>query len=116
MRDARTCYDHLAGAVAVQIYDDMQAEGWLEEDGSALTLYGREQFLQLGISLSAHSRRKACCACLDWSERRFHLGGEAGAALLIHLESKGWIQRVVGFREVVVTASGRSAVKKHFSR
>ena len=116
MRDARTCYDHLAGAVAVQIYDYMQAEGWLEEDGSALTLYGREQFLQLGISLSAHSRRKACCACLDWSERRFHLGGEAGAALLIHLESKGWIQRVVGFREVVVTASGRSAVKKHFSR
>lgn len=116
MRDARTCYDHLAGAVAVQIYDDMQAEGWLEEDGSALTLYGREQFLQLGISLSAHSRRKACCACLDWSERRFHLGGEAGAALLIHLESKGWIQRVVGFREVVVTVSGRSAVKKHFSR
>ena len=116
MRDARTCYNHLAGAVAVQIYDDMQAEGWLEEDGSALTLYGREQFLQLGISLSAHSRRKACCACLDWSERRFHLGGEAGAALLIHLESKGWIQRVVGFREVVVTASGRSAVKKHFSR
>ena len=116
MRDARTCYDHLAGAVAVQIYDDMQAEGWLEEDGSALTLYGREQFLQLGISLSAHSRRKACCACLDWSERRFHLGGEAGAALLIHLESKGWIQRVVGFREVMVTASGRSAVKKHFSR
>ena len=116
MRDARTCYNHLAGAVAVQIYDDMQAEGWLEEDGSALTLYGREQFLQLGISLSAHSRRKACCACLDWSERRFHLGGEAGAALLIHLESKGWIQRVVGFREVMVTASGRSAVKKHFSR
>lgn len=44
MREARTCYDHLAGAVAVQIYDFMQAEGWLEADGSALTLYGREQF------------------------------------------------------------------------
>ena len=116
MREARTCYDHLAGAVAVQIYDFMQAEGWLEADSSALTLYGREQFLALGIPLSAHPRRKACCACLDWSERRFHLGGEAGAALLIHMESKGWIQRVAGYREVVVTASGKSAVRKHFSR
>ncbi|TXU04693.1 ArsR family transcriptional regulator [Enterobacter hormaechei] len=115
MREARTCYDHLAGTVAVQIYDFMQAEGWLEADGSALTLYGREQFLALGMSLSAHPRRKACCACLDWSERRFHLGGEAGAALLDHLESKGWIQRVAGYREVVVTTSGKAAVKRLFS-
>ncbi len=74
LREARTCYDHLAGTVAVQIYDFMQAQGWLETDGSALTVYGREQFLTLGISLSANPRRKACCACLDWSERRFHLG------------------------------------------
>lgn len=54
LREARTCYDHLAGAVAVQIYDFMQAESWLEPDGSALTLYGREQFLKLGIPLSTH--------------------------------------------------------------
>ena len=116
LREARTCYDHLAGTVAVHIYEFMQAEGWLEADGSALTLHGREQFLKLGIPLNPNTRRKACCACLDWSERRFHLGGEAGAALLIHMESKGWIQRVAGYREVVVTASGKSAVRKHFSR
>ncbi|WP_220711025.1 ArsR/SmtB family transcription factor [Enterobacter cancerogenus] len=116
MRDARTCYDHLAGTVAVQIYDFMQAERWLEADGSALTRYGREQFLKLAIPLNSSTRRKACCACLDWSERRFHLGGEAGAALLVHLENKGWIQRVVGFREVVVTASGNVAIKRLFSR
>lgn len=115
LREARTCYNHLAGTVAVQIYDFMQAEGWLEADGSALTLYGREQFLKLGIPLNAHPRRKACCACLDWSERRFHLGGEAGTALLTYLESKGWIQRVMGYREVVVTASGKSAITRHFS-
>ncbi|HDR2845490.1 TPA: winged helix-turn-helix transcriptional regulator [Enterobacter sichuanensis] len=115
LREARTCYDHLAGTVAVQIYDFMQEEGWLEADGSALTLYGREQFLKLGIPLRAHSRRKACCACLDWSERRFHLGGEAGAVLLVYLESKGWIQRVAGYREVVVTASGKAAISRHFS-
>lgn len=116
MRHARTCYDHLAGTVAVQIYDFMQAEGWLVADGSALTLSGREAFLTLGITLNSKTRRKACCACLDWSERRFHLGGEAGAALLVHLETEGWIQRVVGFREVAVTASGQRAIERHFSR
>ncbi|MDU3303518.1 MAG: transcriptional regulator, partial [Enterobacter ludwigii] len=57
-----------------------------------------------------------CCACLDWSERRFHLGGEAGAALLAYLDSNGWIQRVAGYRDVVVTASGNVAIKKRFSR
>lgn len=116
MREARTCYDHLAGTVAVQIYDFMQAEGWLEPDGSALTVLGREQFLKLGIPVNAHSRRKACSACLDWSERRFHLGGEAGAALLIFLETKGWIQRVAGYREVVMTLPGKAAIRQHFSR
>ncbi|MBZ0057753.1 MULTISPECIES: helix-turn-helix transcriptional regulator [unclassified Leclercia] len=116
MRLARTCYDHLAGTVAVQIYDFMQAGGWLTADGSALTVKGREAFLAMGIVLKANPRRKACSACLDWSERRFHLGGEAGAALLIHLETKGWIRRVEGFREVTVTASGRRAIDKHFGR
>lgn len=116
MREARTCYDHLAGTVAVQIYDFMQAEGWLEPDGSALTMFGREQFLKLGIPVNTHSRRKACCACLDWSERRFHLGGEAGAALLIFLETKGWIQRVAGYREVTMTPAGKTAIRQHFCR
>lgn len=116
MRHARTCYDHLAGTVAVQIYDYMQAEGWLVADGSALTVSGREAFLQRGIALNAHPRRKSCCACLDWSERRFHLGGEAGAALLVHLDTKGWIQRVPGSREVLVTASGRAAMTRFFTR
>jgi len=112
MREARTCYDHLAGTVAVQLYDFMQADGWLEPDGSALTVRGREQFLQRGIALNTSSRRRNCCACLDWSERRFHLGGEAGAALLTHLESKAWIQRTAGFREVRVTESGKAGLTK----
>jgi len=114
LREARTCYDHLAGRIAVQIYERMLADGWLEADGSALTLRGREQFLQLGIALNAASRRKASCACLDWSERRFHLGGEAGAALLAHLETKGWIARVAGYREVTMSDKGRRALGKWF--
>ncbi len=116
LREARTCYDHLAGRVAVQIYDFMQADGWLAADGSALTTRGRQQFLSLGIPSGDHPRRKACCACLDWSERRFHLGGEAGAALLTHAQNKGWIHRTPGFREVTITASGKRALARHFSR
>lgn len=114
MREARTCYDHLAGAVAVQIYDFMQAEGWLEADSSALTLYGREQFTALGIPLSAHPRRKACCAC--GLERAAVSSGERPARRC----SSTWKAKAGsaggGVQEVVVTASGKSAVRKHFSR
>ncbi|MDR9889207.1 winged helix-turn-helix domain-containing protein [Pseudenterobacter timonensis] len=115
MREARTCYDHLAGAVAVRLYETMQAQGWLTADGSALTPFGRKRFKQAGIVPDAKSRRQACCACLDWSERRFHLGGAAGAALLAHFEQQGWIKRVAGFREVTITPRGRRAIEALFS-
>lgn len=81
LREARTCYDHLAGTVAVHIYEFMQAEGWLEADGSALTLHGREQFLKLGIPLNPNTRRKACCACPTGASGGFIWGrGRRGAA------------------------------------
>lgn len=114
LRKARTCYDHLAGEIAVDIYDFMIAENWLAADGSSVTPTGQKQFRQLGMTLNAKTRRKACCACLDWSERRFHLGGEAGAVFLLHCEQKGWISRAPGFREVNFTASGRLACEKWF--
>lgn len=115
LRYARTCYDHLAGEVAVSLYDALIAGGWLEADGAALTTNGVAHFRHLGIALNPTSRRKACCACLDWSERRFHLGGDAGAALLLHCEHKGWLARTPGFREVTITASGRLALKNLFN-
>ncbi|MFE8152762.1 winged helix-turn-helix domain-containing protein [Brenneria goodwinii] len=114
LRAARTCYDHLAGEIAVSIYDFMVAEGWFTADGAAITSEGQKQFQQLGIMLNPKSRRKACCACLDWSERRFHLGGDAGAAFFLHCERKGWLTRVPGFREVCITSSGKIAFKKWF--
>ncbi|KUQ16474.1 transcriptional regulator, partial [Klebsiella aerogenes] len=80
LRMARTCYDHLAGEVAVAIYDFLQQQAWLTANGAALTAAGKANFARLGIACDNGSRRKACCACLDWSERRFHLGGAAGAA------------------------------------
>lgn len=114
LRQARTCYDHLAGEVAVKIYDLMLAEQWLTADGSALTGKGQQQFEQWGITLDPQSRRKKCSACLDWSERRFHLGGEAGAAFFAYGEEKGWFTRTPGYREVNITPAGKRALKKAF--
>ncbi|EOV3667586.1 TPA: hypothetical protein ACGPIB_005329, partial [Escherichia coli] len=53
-------------------------------------------------------------ACLDWSERRFHLGGYVGAALFSLYESKGWLTRHLGYREVTITEKGYAAFKTHF--
>ncbi|WP_038908705.1 ArsR/SmtB family transcription factor [Dickeya oryzae] len=114
LRVARTCYDHLAGEIAVHIYDFMVAEGWVTSDGVSLTLSGQKQFRELGIMLNPKTRRKACCACLDWSERRFHLGGEAGAAFFTYCEQKEWLTRIPGFREVTITFRGKLAFKKLF--
>lgn len=114
LRRARTCYDHLAGEIAVEIYDFLKSEGWIENDGNALTATGRLHFQKLGVEINPDARRKACCACLDWSERRFHLGGEAGAAMLSAFEQKGWLRRIQGYREVSVTEEGRRAFGRVF--
>lgn len=115
MRFARTCYDHLAGEVAVQIYDAMLREQWLSGDGAALTAAGRVKLADMGIPPEAATRRKNCCACLDWSERCFHVGGYVGAALFQHGEKQGWLTRTPGYRVVTLTAKGRLQLNKHFS-
>lgn len=115
LRRARTCYDHLAGELAVKIYDALQDKGWVSEDGAALTEEGMAFFIRIGMPLSGKTTRKRCCACLDWSERRYHLGGHAGALLLLHFEQKGWIQRTPGFREVTFTSEGLRGLQALFA-
>ncbi|NIF23566.1 ArsR/SmtB family transcription factor [Candidatus Pantoea multigeneris] len=114
LRYARTCYDHLAGELAVSIYAFMLREKWLTADGSKLTSVGKMHFERMGVLLNARTRRKPCCPCLDWSERRFHLGGDAGSALLTLFLQKGWITRTPGYREVNVTDSGKAAMYRLF--
>jgi DNA-binding transcriptional ArsR family regulator len=114
LRYARTCYDHLAGELAVNIYEFMLQEKWLEADGAALTAAGKSHFQNLGAVLAPRPRRRACRACLDWSERRFHLGGDAGSALMTLFLQKGWITRTQGYREVTVTDSGKAALYRQF--
>lgn len=113
LRKARTCYDHLAGELAVGIYDFMQQDKWITPEGSAITQRGHDHLARLGLVPSG-GRRKICCGCLDWSERRFHLGGALGAGLLHRFEEQGWLTRTPGYREVSITASGKLALKKHF--
>ncbi len=115
LRKARTCYDHLAGEVAVSLYASMQEQGWFTAEGTALSPIGLAGFQQIGATLKAQTRRKTVCACLDWSERRTHLGGNAGAALLTAFASHGWIERIEGYREVRFTGEGRRALARFFA-
>lgn len=107
LRRARTCYDHLAGEVAVLLFDTFVAREWLTANGETLTSLGLAQFTALGIAITpGTSRRKQCCGCLDWSERRYHLGGMWGAALLRHFHQQRWVTMEAGNRHVNFTALG----------
>jgi len=119
MRHARTCYDHLAGKVAVALTDAMVARGQIEigSDGAALTDAGRSLFDRMGVGLPPHPESKSavyCRPCLDWSERRHHLAGAVGAALYRTLLARNWIRRSADSRIVTVTPPGREALRRHF--
>lgn len=114
LRRARTCYDHLAGEIAVELYACMKANHWITADGSTITQAGLHHFQSIGAVLNPKTKRKPCCDCLDWSERRFHLGGDAGAALFLAFEAQGWLVRIEGYREVRFTEAGKKALQRHY--
>jgi DNA-binding transcriptional ArsR family regulator len=113
---ARTCYDHLAGELAVAIYDGLVAGGHLVDgEYPALTSSGTSFIAGIGVDLeSARSPgRPQARRCLDWTERRHHLAGTAGQALLDALLTNRWV--VSGRRrEVRVTDRGRRELAHHF--
>lgn len=115
MRLARTCYDHMAGVVAVALHDRLLSLGWLCNDSSSISDIGRVELSRIGIHLgSSTSRRRFAFACLDWSERRPHTGGLLGAAILAAFESRRWVVRQLDTRELVLTATGSKALNDHF--
>jgi DNA-binding transcriptional ArsR family regulator len=110
MRQARTCYDHLAGRVAVAIADRMIARDEIDFgiDGGELTGSGVRFLGELGIDVSradarSGRRRAFCRPCLDWSERRPHIAGLVGRSLLAHLVNNVWLRTIPGSRAVSVT-------------
>ena len=117
---ARTCYDHLAGKLGVALLDALVARGALKgtpgaNGDLALTNHAAKVFADLGVDTEqpARSRRRRAFACLDWTERRPHLGGALGAALLQRVVEGGWIVRDATSRAVHVTPKGRRALKRH---
>jgi DNA-binding transcriptional ArsR family regulator len=116
MAYARTCYDHLAGTVAVAVADAMTARVLISWDhGLALTTCGVGWLTELGITVPAVEgrRRPVLRSCLDWTERRPHLAGTVGAALCRHAFTAGWITRVGTSRAVKLTTAGRHALQQH---
>ncbi|MFJ9539392.1 ArsR/SmtB family transcription factor [Streptomyces sp. NPDC101225] len=108
----RTCYDHLAGRLGIAVTDAMTLRGLLRQDtGFALTDAGVAWFGSTGIALDRKGRRPLARACLDWTERRPHLAGAAGAALCRHALETGWCVRVGSERAVKVTPSGARALE-----
>jgi DNA-binding transcriptional ArsR family regulator len=118
MRAARLCYDHLAGARGVQVFDHLARNGHLVQTarGLDLTATGTAFLTRLGVAIpvSAPRRTPLCRACLDWSERKAHLAGPVGRALLAALEGQGWLIRQPGNRALTVTAKGVAAFARIF--
>ncbi|MEU7645511.1 ArsR/SmtB family transcription factor [Streptomyces huasconensis] len=114
MARGRTCYDHLAGRLGITITGAMTSRGLLRQDtGFALTDQGVAWFGELGIDLAHGGRRPLARACLDWTERRPHLAGVAGAALCAHALAAGWCARIGSQRAVRVTPAGARALAAH---
>lgn len=116
LRFARSCYDHLAGRVGVAITDALVAMGRivLTDEGGEVTASGARFLSTLGVDLKARSRRLFCQPCLDWSERRYHLKGLVGAAILQRLLQLGWFEHAPGSRALRLTSSGRAGLSEVF--
>jgi DNA-binding transcriptional ArsR family regulator len=98
LRRARVCYDHLAGDLGVQMLDSMRKQRLVRQSKQAieLTAEGKRfmaKALQIDADMLAHPRRPVCKACLDWSERRHHLAGTLGAALMTRFTELKWAAR-----------------------
>ncbi len=116
LRFARTCYNHLAGTVAVAMTDVMAERGLLDrsEEGAALTKSGIAFLHDLDIPLEPNGGPAFCRLCLDWSERRHHLAGKVGTALCGAFLNRHWARRIPGTRALAITPKGAEALHRHF--
>jgi DNA-binding transcriptional ArsR family regulator len=113
LRRARICYDHLAGDLGVQMLDSLRKQRLVRQTKEAIELTGEgrrffAESLQIDADSLAHPRRPMCKACLDWSERRHHLAGTLGAAIMTRFTELNWAARdsAPGSRVVNFTRNG----------
>jgi DNA-binding transcriptional ArsR family regulator len=122
LRPSRTCYDHLAGTLGVALHDRLFAIGWLtadrtgSNDAYAVTETGAKALGSLGIDVEEERRlrRRFAYACLDWSERRPHLGGAIAAALLRVAFDRRWLAPERDSRAVRITTLGKRELRSRF--
>jgi DNA-binding transcriptional ArsR family regulator len=126
LRNARSCYDHLAGRAGVALADGLVAERLLRLGDGAFTLTDRggDRLARFGLDIETilGARRATARACVDWSERRPHIGGALGAALLDELRRRGWVARAPAAggakatrgRVLRVTDEGRAGLQEQF--
>lgn len=118
LRSARVCYDHFAGRLGIALADCLAGRGYvlLDEEGAEVTPSGAEFLARFGVDVFAVGtrRRRFCRPCLDWTERRPHIGGAVGAALANRCFELGWTERKKDSRAVVVTAAGRRGFRETF--
>jgi DNA-binding transcriptional ArsR family regulator len=121
LRAARSCYDHMAGQLAVALHDHFIACAWLTPDASKegayeLTDLGDKALTGLGLDIDCARalRRRFAYACVDWSERRPHLGGALGAAVLEVAFRKKWLVRDLDSRALSITEAGRRELSARF--
>jgi DNA-binding transcriptional ArsR family regulator len=117
MRAARTCYKHLAGRLGVALADTLAERGHvaLTPEGGAVTEAGKRFLAELGVELGGEKGGAVFCRpCLDWSERRLHIGGAVGEALAERCFALRWIERKPGSRAVAVTRAGERGFRETF--
>lgn len=120
LRAARTCYDHIAGSLGVALHDRMLAQEWIRPGTGAgtytVTPLGARKLAEIGVASdeTGSGRRKLAYPCLDWSERRSHLGGRLGAGLLSLALKRKWLIRDLEGRALTLTRFGRSEFARHF--
>lgn len=118
MRQARTCYDHMAGRLAVAVTDCLISRNLIvvEDRSGMITDEGRRFFTDFGVDLDnrPNSARPLCRTCLDWSERRMHLGGRLGALLLTRSIELHWVRSVNGSRSLTLTRDGERGFHNQF--
>jgi DNA-binding transcriptional ArsR family regulator len=118
LRLARTCYDHAAGELGVQWHDRLFERGWLNKGAGKgeydLSTTGRQALAGYGIDVSLPRRRKLAYPCIDWSERRPHLAGALGSALLKLGMDRQWLRRSLEDRALIVTPKGKRELRDAF--
>lgn len=119
MTRARTCYDHLAGRLGVALADSLQSRGQilLDDGGGMLTDAGRAMLGRIGVDLDTgrKTRRPLCRACLDWTERRWHIGGALGSAIADRAFQLGWVERHKHGRALTIAPAGEQALEELFA-